>query len=107
MDNNYKIRARAPFLSDIINLHVIGYEINGEETRTVTGTSLSYGYIEEGQITPSFMDITKNQAQVLMDDLWDCGIRPTEGAGSAGAMTATQKHLDDMRKLTFHLMEIK
>lgn len=41
------------------------------------------------------------QAQALMDSLWECGIRPTEGAGSAGAMAATQKHLEDMRRLVF------
>lgn len=41
------------------------------------------------------------EAQVLMDDLWDCGVRPSEGTGSAGAMAATQKHLEDMRTLVF------
>jgi len=49
---------------------------------------------------PSFtLDI--DDAQTLMDDLWHCGLRPTDGAGSAGAMAATQKHLDDMRDLVF------
>ena len=38
---------------------------------------------------------------MLMDDLWQCGLRPSEGTGSAGALAATQKHLDDMRKLVF------
>jgi len=41
------------------------------------------------------------EAQVLMDSLWDCGLRPSEGTGSAGALSATQKHLDDMRKIVF------
>lgn len=45
--------------------------------------------------------ISVTAAQKLMDMLWDCGIRPTEGTGSAGAMAATQKHLDDMRRLVF------
>lgn len=38
-------------------------------------------------------------AQKLMDDLWDCGLRPSEGSGSAGQLAAVQKHLEDMRKL--------
>jgi len=46
--------------------------------------------------------LTEEQAQQLMDGLWDCGIRPTEGKGSAGQLAATQKHLDDMRTLVFH-----
>lgn len=45
--------------------------------------------------------VTYTAAQEMMDGLWSCGIRPTEGAGSAGAMTATQKHLEDMRRLVF------
>lgn len=49
---------------------------------------------------PTF-SLEMEQAQTLMDDLWNCGIRPTEGAGSAGAMRATERHLEDMRKLVF------
>lgn len=41
------------------------------------------------------------EAQLLMDQLWDSGIRPTEGSGSAGALAATQRHLEDMRELAF------
>ena len=52
------------------------------------------------EMKPSFtLPIT--EAQKLMDDLWDCGLRPSEGTGSAGALAATQKHLEDMRKLVF------
>lgn len=48
----------------------------------------------------------KNQAaQMLMDELWRCGLRPSEGTGSAGALAATQKHLDDMRCIAFTLLE--
>lgn len=43
------------------------------------------------------------EAQYLMNALWDVGFRPSEGTGSAGAMAATQKHLEDMRKLVFKL----
>lgn len=41
------------------------------------------------------------EAQQLMDDLWAAGVRPTEGAGSAGAMSATQEHLKDLRRMLF------
>jgi hypothetical protein len=40
-----------------------------------------------------------------MDALWSIGTRPTEGTGSAGAMAATVKHLEDMRKLVFDMFE--
>jgi hypothetical protein len=37
-------------------------------------------------------------AQRLMDDLWDCGVRPTSDAGTR-AMPAVQHHLQDMRAI--------
>lgn len=45
--------------------------------------------------------IRREDAQMLIDELWQCGIRPTEGTGSAGAMAATKSHLEDMRRLVF------
>jgi len=46
-----------------------------------------------------YLEIPKHAAQKLIDDLWDCGLRPSEGSGSAGQLAATQRHLEDMRKL--------
>ena len=57
-----------------------------------------------GSTTHTF-EMTDQEAQVVMDDLWAAGYRPTEGAGSAGALKATEYHLEDMRKLVF--MRIK
>jgi len=41
------------------------------------------------------------QGQQLIDELWQCGLRPSEGTGSAGSLAATERHLADMRKLVF------
>jgi hypothetical protein len=43
----------------------------------------------------------ETEAQILMDSLWDCGTRPSEGQGSAGQLAAVKYHLEDMRKLVF------
>lgn len=56
---------------------------------------------EIGVIRDTPIKISMENAQSLMDELWQCGIRPSEGTGSAGALAATQKHLEDMRKLVF------
>lgn len=48
---------------------------------------------EEIQLIDPAVSINTTQAQVLMDSLWDCGIRPSEGTGSAGQLAATEKHL--------------
>lgn len=47
------------------------------------------------------LSVEMTDCQQLMDELWHCGVRPTEGSGSAGSLAATQKHLDDMRHLVF------
>ena len=51
--------------------------------------------------------LDNNAAQELMDSLWDAGIRPTNGSGSAGALAATQNHLEDMRALVRHLSKME
>ena len=45
--------------------------------------------------------------QVLMDDLWSCGVRPTEGRGSAGQLDAVQGHLGDMRRVVQKLLKVE
>ncbi|MDX9893873.1 MAG: hypothetical protein RBS34_00405 [Desulfofustis sp.] len=44
------------------------------------------------------------QAQQLMDELWQCGLRPSEGTGSAGSLAATERHLKDMRGIVKGLL---
>lgn len=59
---------------------------------------------DAGAICEPTCTINRTEAQVLMDDLWACGIRPTEGAGSAGSLKATERHLEDMRRIAFELL---
>lgn len=55
--------------------------------------------VETGVIDPT-------AAQVLMDDLWAAGLRPTEGKGSAGSLKATEKHLEDMRRIVSKKLDV-
>ena len=57
---------------------------------------------EEDKAIREAFSINLNNAQKLMDELWNVGLRPSEGTGSAGAMTAINRHLEDMRNLVFH-----
>jgi hypothetical protein len=45
--------------------------------------------------------LSEAEAQGLMDSLWDAGIRPAAGHGSAGERAAMEKHLNDMRRIAF------
>jgi hypothetical protein len=62
---------------------------------------------DEGMRREPTFTLRPDDAQQLMDELWRVGLRPTEGTGSAGSLSATQRHLEDMRKLAFHNTGIK
>ncbi len=61
---------------------------------------------EPNIVTDPTLHLGANEAQQLMDDLWQCGYRPSEGSGSAGSLKATEKHLSDMRDIAFHSLNI-
>ena len=56
---------------------------------------------EAACMIPSTLDLTADDAQSLIDELWNSGFRPTEGTGSAGAMAAVQAHLKDLQRIVF------
>lgn len=76
------------------------------ERRVGGGISVSSNLVmenvEEGMPIHSEPIRLKNiEAQELMDQLWQAGLRPSEGSGSAGSLAATERHLADMRTLVF------
>jgi len=60
-----------------------------------------------GQPAQPFIKLEIQQAQQLIDELWQCGLRPSEGTGSAGSLKATENHLSDMRKIVFKKLNIE
>lgn len=60
--------------------------------------------VPEGESAEPTVTLSATAAQELMDDLWRCGLRPSEGAGSAGALAATERHLADMRAIALGLL---
>lgn len=77
-------------------------------SRTEIGFSVAKPTIfeadDEGDIREPWARLTPHDAQSLMDELWRCGLRPTEGAGSAGSLAATERHLKDMQTIAFQLL---
>lgn len=61
--------------------------------------------VAQGECAPPAISLTMKQAQQLMDELWSCGIRPTEGSGSAGSLAATERHLKDMQTIAFSALK--
>jgi len=107
MGQEFRIRARlGPLYLGQDNIELYAYQ-HGQ------GGSFSAKKLELTQPTSMneplepFIKIERDEAQVLMDDLWEAGIRPTEGKGSAGSIRATDDHLADMQKIAFHLLKIQ
>ena len=61
--------------------------------------------VQAGAYLPPALVLEPDAAQVLMDELWRAGIRPSE-IGTAGHLSATQAHLQDMRAIAFHKLGI-
>lgn len=103
------IRARRTDISwgaDHIRLYGLAKQINGSIIHA-SAEPLIFKTRHEAEIVEPFLSITEQEAQILMNDLWDSGIRPSEAKGNAGQMATTQKHLDDMRKIAFYKLGIK
>jgi hypothetical protein len=68
--------------------------------------------VKEGEFveTSDVFTIPHETAQELIDSLWQCGLRPSEGSGSAGSLKATQDHLKELQAITnrlFNMIERK
>jgi hypothetical protein len=91
------IRAKREIFSNKIEIYLRHEQDNGvwfAEPVVMTRRE-AYTFVEP------HLRIDTNSAQMLMDELWNCGLRPSEGSGSAGALAATERHLADMQKLVF------
>ena len=54
-----------------------------------------------GEMVPALFTMSHDECTQVMDQLWNLGIRPSNGAGDANAFEAVKYHLEDMRKLVF------
>jgi hypothetical protein len=97
----YEIRAAAaPMWSDSVDLLIVERQWGESKIRRVV-SALTVKDVTEGDFLEPSLRLTRDAAQQLIDNLWQCGLRPSEGTGSAGALAATQEHLKDMRRLVF------
>jgi hypothetical protein len=99
-----EIYIEKPMFADGFNIHL--QTVDHGLHKIFRAGHLSMIEVPEGVgfADPAFR-LSTQQAQHLMDQLWNCGLRPSEGSGSAGALAATQNHLKDMQKLSWLLME--
>lgn len=53
------------------------------------------------EFIPDALKLNENQAQELMDSLWDAGIRPNQAKLKKLQVGALENHLSDLQNLTF------
>lgn len=98
-----EVAAERNLLARSINLYVMGRRL-GQQRISVMNPPTFTTHEDEGRSLvalrePAFT-LSFESAQRLMDELWRCGIRPTE-EGTAGQVAAMQAHLQDMRRIVF------
>lgn len=93
--------ADAPLWSDAILLGIGKRESDGSRSRVTHVATLTLSPHQDGDYAEPTARLTRSEAQELMDALWRVGMRPSNGAGNVGQLAATEKHLEDMRRLVF------
>jgi len=81
------------------SVDIVLFEQRGE--KTYIGKPVVMEQFDGVMETDPTIRIPLENAQLLIDELWRVGLRPTEGTGSAGALRAVEKHLHDMRCIVF------
>lgn len=111
MNRTFKIYAkRAEFWGDGIEVFIGEVSDTGQTSRVSIGLPICMKVLDEPDaVYPHLptLTLTKDGGQKLMDELWNVGIRPTEGTGSAGSLAATERHLADMRALAANALKTK
>lgn len=98
-----KIYAQRQAWRDSIEFQLAIEHTNGEVdiAQPVTFHRIDPGELYNGPA----LTLQMTDAQRLMDELWNCGLRPSEGSGSAGSLAATERHLKDMQCITTGLLK--
>jgi hypothetical protein len=102
---NFNVHAENNFYANAIAIHIYERLQNGDISLL---SGLQFTTHHEGDFVEpkEAIQLPRETAQQLMDALWQCGLRPSEGTGSAGSLKATENHLKDMQDLSRRLLGI-
>jgi hypothetical protein len=109
VDSCYRNRLRLLAHQSMFDDHVsflLVRQTTGEPQAVCTQLQFTEGREGECIIDPTF-SLPYEQAQELMNALWNIGLRPVQGKQSEGQVAAVERHLADMRAIAFSRLEIK
>jgi len=102
VNTDIELRAKNKHWYDGVELYARMRSAQGEYA---VALPLEFKLCDPGIVSQPIATLSRNEAQTLMNDLWHCGYRPSNGEGSVGQLRATQRHLEDMRRLVFEGQE--
>jgi hypothetical protein len=95
------VRARRNIAKAGLELFVFSESVVGGPRTAMVGAT--WEGFEEGELPPAKPLLVHDQeAQLLFDELWQLGLRPTSEPSGEGI----KAHLEDMRAIAFAKMEI-
>lgn len=59
---------------------------------------IEFGELPANRLASGCIGLNNEELQELMDALWSCGIRPSNGEGNVGQIGAMRQHLADMKE---------
>lgn len=88
---------------DVVGIFICDTDSTGKITHVVSPAELKFEPVKEGEkIKPSFAFAGQNGdifLREMLDSLNKFGIKTDNESRLAGALTATEKHLEDLRKM--------
>lgn len=100
-----KARIERSWAMDGVKLHLFERLPDGKLSLLSGLVFKEYGATEMFEPSES-INLPYATAQELMDELWQAGLRPSEGSGSAGSLRATENHLKDLQTLSWRLLSM-
>lgn len=93
-----------PWGRDVVDIRLVHRQTG---CKTKVCKQIVFEEIDEGTFFGPSCRLCLDEAQELMDSLWNCGLRPTQSRSSIGQTEAIVKHLDDMRAIAFSQLDMK
>tara|TARA_B110000503_G_scaffold135689_1_gene216696 strand:+ start:1074 stop:1382 length:309 start_codon:yes stop_codon:yes gene_type:complete len=98
MSKEIKIRAESSAVHNCIRL--FGY-VKAYGVKAMIGP-VEITEVTDGQQWEPFLNLKFEEAQTLLESLWEAGIRSPQITSTLGEINATKHHLKDMQRLVFN-----
>lgn len=97
MSKEIKIQAERSLVHCRIRL--FGYVKTNGKSASIEPVQITE--IPDGQQWEPFLNLEYEEAQTLLESLWEAGVRSSQITSTLGEINATKHHLKDMQRLVF------